>query len=449
MNRDVYPVLSPNVSMSVLNEKLTILTQLENFKTKTINNFQTEIVKLCNGKNEVHLIQNKLQEIDKNIYTLLEVEKFITALTNLEYLQLSPVEIEVDVPSFFNANCKKSKDEFVPTQLHTITVSITESCCMKCSHCSQSAPYGLGNEISFSKLKTILDDAYTLGARYFGIFGGEPLLHNDIIEIVRYAHNIGFRDILIFSKGTLIDKEKARELKAAGVQSIKISCDSHIPEKYDEIVGIKGSFGKFFTGIYELMSVGIVIKLKIVVTNNNKTEIMDMVKFFVKNGVYDIDIEVVVPVGRADFALIPDPIHIYNLKNNLERFKSENTSKYKRITFKYLEYGKAKSCSGGIGSVMIFADGTVAPCDKSYPFREQIGFGNVYENSLLDIWENGNFGQFRNLSDNETCKTCGSKITCRGGCILNGLISTGKILSADIACEKVGGIKKGILFNEK
>lgn len=445
MGNNYYPVLSPNVSFSYLNEEMSLLTHLNNFNTKLINQYQSLIIELCNGRNSINIIINKLSKEYPKIYTKTAVEKFLNKMLQKGFLQISPVDIEVDI---FSLRFKhyEEKNYFNPSQLHTVTISITESCCMKCGHCSQSAPFGKGKQMSFKQIQMILNDAYNLGARYFGVFGGEPLLHPDIFNIVKYAYHIGYRDVIIFTKGTLITNEKAKILKSIGVNTIQVSCDSHIPSKYDKIVKQKDAFKKFFQGIYSILNAGITIQLKVVITNKNINDALDLIEFFILNGITNIAMEVVVPVGRADFKYLPSSEEIYDLDTKIIKLKKDNKEKYRNVTFKYCEYGKAKSCSGGISSLMIFVDGTVSPCDKSYEYKDILNFGNVFENSLYEIWENGNFGRFRNLSNDLICKECKDNIECRGGCPLNSLIMNAKLSDSDIMCSKISGKNKGILF---
>ena len=132
MNENKYPILSANVSFSILNDKMALLTRMDDFKTKLINNFQAEIIKLCDGKRNIEEIIQVLN-IEKNeIYTISGVNNFIEKLISMKYLQWSPVKVEnINIPSL-KASYKKTENFFYPTQMHTITISITESCCMKC-----------------------------------------------------------------------------------------------------------------------------------------------------------------------------------------------------------------------------------------------------------------------------------------------------------------------------
>ncbi|MBU5427241.1 radical SAM protein [Tissierella pigra] len=447
MTSSIYPIISPKASLSLLREDAYLITNIETFKTKILNKYQGMIISECTGKNSIEEISYQLVQNESLKITEESVRKFVFKMIKLGFLHWSPVKVKLEI-STPNKQLNQQKDYFNPDKLHTVTISVTETCCMKCAHCSQSAPFGKGNEFQYDHLVKIVTEAYELGARYLGIFGGEPLLYPYLEDIVSYAYRIGYMNVIIFTKGTLINFEKAKKMRSIGVTEIQVSCDSHIPEQYDKIVGQNGAFEDFYKAIYYLMSVGIKVKLKVVVTKTNINFMPELIDYFTNLNIDCINLEVVVPVGRADFELIPATNEIHELDDHIKRLKESNEDKYRHLSFKYMEYGKPKSCSGGIGSIMIFADGTVAPCDKWYSYRKSFNFGNVYKSTLKDIWYNGNYYTFRNLIDNPVCNECNDLFYCRGGCQLNTIIFGRELGEPDLACSKISGKHSGILFKD-
>jgi cyclic pyranopterin phosphate synthase len=75
---------------------------------------------------------------------------------------------------------------------------------------------------------TVLDILKTLaqhGVRKLKITGGEPLLREDICEIIRYAKEIGFSEVSLTTNGTILP-ERAKELRESGLDRLNIGCDS-------------------------------------------------------------------------------------------------------------------------------------------------------------------------------------------------------------------------------
>jgi len=59
--------------------------------------------------------------------------------------------------------------------------------------------------------------------------GGEPLMHPDIVEVVRQAKSLGFEGVCIVTNAFLLTKEMASDLKKAGLDALTVSIDSITP----------------------------------------------------------------------------------------------------------------------------------------------------------------------------------------------------------------------------
>lgn len=441
-----FPILSPHINITDLNETDGLLTNLNNHHTKLLKSYQRQIIKYCTGEYSIEEITQLLKSQSVPPSVLGQVEGYIERLIHWGYLIWSPTKNTIVTkelaPSIISQNVSNSDRIMNPSGLHTITISILDEFCLSCHYCSQNAPVGKSVMIEFSKIKEILLEAYELGARYFGVFGGEPMLHPNIFEIIEYAYQIGYRKVYMFTRATLITYEKAKKLRSVGIDTLQVTVDSHIPSQYDSIVGVKGSFNRMYRGLYYLQNVGINVFLKMIISKQNIENISESIKFFRDAGIKSFGLEVVVPVGRADFDILPTEQQIDRLKEEI----SEITSLYPDLEFNltYLKYGTPKQCAGGITSIFVYADGETGPCDKAHAFRKQLSFGNIYNESLKDIWKDGP-AFFRNMRNNdERCLSCDAKSTCLGGCILNSLILTKKI-EADPMCKNISN-KEGDLF---
>ena len=446
-DKSVFPVISPGMFYSHLNSEVALLVDEKRRRTLSLNQFQARIVDLLTGSRSIEELCGILSIENPKIYTCDSITEFIGALVEKRYVHCPPVALDIartereksPLPSTAN------RDYFYPDRLSQITISITDKCCLHCDYCSQRAQINGGHSLSKDIVMDLIDEAYSLGAKSFGIFGGEPLLYEHLGDIVNHAYCTGFSNIKLFTKGTLIDEFKAKELRSIGINNVQVSCDSYNQDCFDKTVGIKGAFKAFYRGLYNLIDSGIDVDLKIVATKNNIHEIPRMIDGFSSIGVKKILIEVVVPVGRADFDIIPEEEDVYDLEN----FIQTRHDKYDpEIHFKYLKYGTPQSCAGGITNLMVFADGYVAPCDKWYDFRLKYNFGNIFDKSLTEIWANGDFNLFRNLSSDISCRECTKQVVCRGGCKLHSMLAYSDIYHADIACSKVSGKHEGLLFKD-
>ncbi len=92
--------------------------------------------------------------------------------------------------------------------------------------------------LSIEELVTAAQAAADCGVTKIRITGGEPLVRNGIIELVRGVCAIpGLREVCMTTNGVLLPRFAA-ELKAAGLTRLNISLDTLDPEKYKAITRV-------------------------------------------------------------------------------------------------------------------------------------------------------------------------------------------------------------------
>ena len=96
-----------------------------------------------------------------------------------------------------------------PRYLPVLLLFVTERCnlhCRMCGVCERPSAPSASDELTFSQYKTLLETAATrLGTTLVSIGGGEPLLRQDIFDIIRCAADAGM-SVHICSNGLLINK---------------------------------------------------------------------------------------------------------------------------------------------------------------------------------------------------------------------------------------------------
>ena len=113
---------------------------------------------------------------------------------------------------------------------------MTGRCNLKCIHC-----HAFGGEASYDELSkeegmALIDQIASLGIRTFVFTGGEPLMREDLFELIAYAKSKGFT-VFIATNGTMITSEVAKLLRAFNV-GVVIGLDGMNPEIHDSIRGV-------------------------------------------------------------------------------------------------------------------------------------------------------------------------------------------------------------------
>ena len=124
-------------------------------------------------------------------------------------------------------------------------IELTAQCNLHCKHCYVSA--GLNASDNLLTKDDILNAIYQIEPpAEIGFSGGEPLLRDDCLPMVREVVAKGYRCSLL-TNGTLIDDSIAEELSALGV-TVQISLEGATAEVNDQIRG-KGSFARIVKSI--------------------------------------------------------------------------------------------------------------------------------------------------------------------------------------------------------
>jgi len=101
------------------------------------------------------------------------------------------------------------RGEYFPPFLY---VSVINSCNLRCQGCWVDVSHKQ-EKISLDAMTKLIDEAKEMGNVFFGIVGGEPFLHDDLLEIFRRHPDCYFQ---VFTNGQFITDEVARELRHLG-----------------------------------------------------------------------------------------------------------------------------------------------------------------------------------------------------------------------------------------
>jgi len=164
-----------------------------------------------------------------------------------------------------------------------LRVSVTDRCSLKCIYCRPSTPVRhLRREelLSFEEIGRIVSLAAERGMWKVRITGGEPLMRNRIVDLVRILSRMkGIRDLPMTTNGVRL-LGFAQRLKKAGLSRINVSLDSLDRDKFTRITGCDYLL-QVLEGIRAARRAGLEpIKINVVILKGvNDDEILDFVNF--------------------------------------------------------------------------------------------------------------------------------------------------------------------------
>ena len=288
----------------------------------------------------------------------------------------------------------------------SIMIKLTRNCNLDCIFCSQN---GARNEqLDVTVVIKILVEASEYGVNEIIYSGGEPLMYPYIKEIIKYGEERGLNQTIV-SNGIGIKelgKELLEQLKCIG---ISIHGDQYM---HDKIVKRNGAYQKVIESLkfLEGLENRPYITLNFTIFGQNVSCYNSVVEVAKR---YDCDLYIarINSIGRAKaYNRIDFDINEFLKKFAKENIKSSNVIPRCQVKKEYKQF--CHSCSAGIASVCVNANGDVGICGSS-----ETAYGNVYKTSLFDIWNNENFRAFRMLNWLPIyCKHCKELSECMGGC---------------------------------
>lgn len=187
---------------------------------------------------------------------------------------------------------------FVSGAPFLVVWDITYACNLRCKHCYATAGKPLSDELTTEEAKEVIDKLDKAGVPIIAFSGGEPLVRPDILELTRYAADKGTY-VAVASNGTLITKEKAEEMKKAGIQFVQISLDGADAETHNSFRGVPGAFEKTIEGIKNCVKEGFFVNIATTATHYNYKEIPEIIDLCEKLGVNWFMAYNFVPTGRG------------------------------------------------------------------------------------------------------------------------------------------------------
>jgi len=270
-----------------------------------------------------------------------------------------------------------------------MTFAITYDCMCKCVHCS--AGKHMKEDIpmlSTEEAKNLIDQAQKLGIAIIAFTGGEPLIREDLFELIAHVNKKKTMPIM-FTNGLLLTDENVDKLVDAGLYSIFVSIDSPIPEEHDKLRGMPGLFEKAIAGIQRLKSKGVMVGLSSYATRSatEKGTYKKIHELGKELGVHNIILFDGVPTGnmlKDTSELLTHALHEEIHKYSANVFKQKIIPPLSSQAWQNSVEGVMSGIGCLAGNIQCYASayGDIAPCDFT-----PISFGNIRDQSLKKIWK--------------------------------------------------------------
>ncbi|UCD18791.1 MAG: radical SAM protein [candidate division WOR-3 bacterium] len=300
-------------------------------------------------------------------------------------------------------------------------VAVTYRCNLNCEFCYVGE--SLDRELNTSDVKKILFKIHNQARIPSVSFtGGEPLLRDDIVELVSHAAEIGLWTNLI-TNGTLLDDACVKSLRKAGLSSVQVSIEGPNADIHDMITGQEGAFDAAIRGIDLLKDAGIAVHTNTTLSKHNIAYANGIVLLAKRLGLSQMSMNLLIPCGRAlrrkniwtSYSEVGD--HIVDVK----RFAAQQNMKFLWYSpvplckFNPIAHGLGnKACAAITGLLSVDPAGNVIPCSS---WREPVG--SLLERDFHDVWQSHalDFYKSADYAPSE-CRRCDNFAACKGACPL-------------------------------
>lgn len=325
-----------------------------------------------------------------------------------------------------------------------LLAELTYRCPLQCPYCSNPLDFEQRKqELTTEQWISVFEQARKLGAAQLGFSGGEPLLRDDLEELIKAARDLGYYTNLITS-GMGLTYERMQAFKEAGLDHIQVSFQASNAEMNNYLSGNKRSFEEKLEVARTVKALGYPMVFNCVIHRENIDQIDKIIELSVELESDYVELATSQYYGWAlknRDHLLPSKAQLEAAEATTNRYREQIKDTHRtKLIFVVPDYyeERPKGCMNGWGNLFltITPDGTALPCHSA---RElPIEFPNVTDTSVEEIWyRSKGFNHYRGYEwMKEPCRSCDEKEQDFGGCRCQAFALTGDADNADPVCSK-------------
>jgi MoaA/NifB/PqqE/SkfB family radical SAM enzyme len=277
-----------------------------------------------------------------------------------------------------------------------LTLGVTTGCQLSCAHCSALTAPDAGGEqngrpgapLTRDELLRVVVEALELGVDVVTFTGGEPLLRDDLEELVA-AVPPALATTLVFTNGLLLDDDRARSLAAAGLYGLHLSLDSPDPGEHDRLRGREGCFEAVRRAARAARRADLKLGLSTYADRDavRTGRLAGVAALAAAWDAHEVTVFDAIATGR----LLRHPeVHLTAADHRTivaegKRLSRRYLNRPRVVTQSWtnerLSFGRLIGCLAATLQIHVTARGELQPCDFT-----PLTFGNVREAPLADLW---------------------------------------------------------------
>jgi len=274
-----------------------------------------------------------------------------------------------------------------------LLAELTYRCPLQCPYCSNPLDFAqTERELSTEDWVKVLRQGREMGAAQLGFSGGEPLVRQDLQELIAEARHLGYYSNLITS-GLGLTEAKVKSFASAGLDHIQVSFQASDPELNNALAGSRKAFEQKLAMARAVKDAGYPMVLNFVIHRHNIHQMNDIMALCERLGADFVELATCQYYGWAfknREGLMPSRAQLEKAEREVNQYRARlldagSAMKLIFVTPDYYEE-RPKACMNGWGSLFLTVapDGAALPCHSARLLP--IDFPNVRDNDLKHIW---------------------------------------------------------------
>lgn len=306
-------------------------------------------------------------------------------------------------------------------RLNKLVVKPTLRCTANCGGCARRTSLHRsaiqGRSMTFQQWRQVVSEAQSLGCSIVAISGGEPTLYSQLIDLVSYASRKGMC-VRMNSNGSPVTIEFAEQLIKAGLSGINVSLYSHLPEVQSKIRRSKRLWENACNTVRMYADLkkqypDFNLSTQTIMLKENFETFDELLRFhyslgsdqmrvsYLENDFEGKNLMTVGDIHRFRGAVLPKlrefclSLDVTVREKALERIdRLFHEGFASPEDFARGQYWKKEPCRVPQKFALVIANGDVHPCNIVEYLHEPV-MGNIFENTLVEIWQSGKWDRFR------------------------------------------------------
>ncbi len=189
----------------------------------------------------------------------------------------------------------------------TLAWEITRACGLACLHCrAEAIPRRDPRELSTEEGFSLIDQVVDLGNPILVVTGGDPLMRDDVYDLLAYAVGRGLRVAFSPSATGRATRERLERVRRTGTHMMHVSLDGPDPTIHDGFRGVRGSYDRTMRMLRDAHELDFVSQIGTTVSRYNVDCLSAIGDRVAEVGVDVWTLFFLVPTGRAQAAAMLD-----------------------------------------------------------------------------------------------------------------------------------------------